>query len=106
MRAPNIAKCRAIERPRPVPPPVKKIARSFNKSCWNTVHRPRFASAVVLRLRGNGILVHSIGKEQDVLQLLHQRVRIAGTGRPMGLAYSAAKVSLEGNSLFNSPKSF
>src|SRR6266852_1298086 len=40
MRAPSIAKCSAMERPRPVPPPLRKIARPLSISCWNTRHRP------------------------------------------------------------------
>src|SRR5580704_8473511 len=37
--APSLAKWTAIERPRPVPPPLMKIARPLNISGWNIVHR-------------------------------------------------------------------
>src|ERR1700730_9401282 len=34
-RAPRLAKCNAMERPRPVPPPVRKIFLDFSRSDWN-----------------------------------------------------------------------
>src|SRR5216684_5983368 len=37
-RAPNSANRNAIDLPSPVPPPVRKIARPFSKSFWNTIH--------------------------------------------------------------------
>src|SRR5260370_35834471 len=38
MRAPSPANRKAIDRPRPVPPPVRNTARPFNKSLLNTFH--------------------------------------------------------------------
>src|ERR1700730_16032672 len=34
-RAPRLAKCTAMERPRPVPPPVRKTPFDFSRSDWN-----------------------------------------------------------------------
>src|ERR1700730_3950866 len=37
-RAPSLAKWMAIERPSPLPPPVRKMARSFRRSGWNMAY--------------------------------------------------------------------
>src|SRR6202040_3444645 len=37
-RAPNLAKWMAIERPSPLPPPVRNMARSFRRPGWNMAH--------------------------------------------------------------------
>jgi len=70
-------------------------------------HRPRIGIAAVLCFRGNEILVHSGNRgrgfrQENYVGAVSQRVMTAGTGRPMALAYSAAKVSFEGNSSVSS----
>src|SRR5882672_1913259 len=49
-----------MERPRPVPPPLRKIARSFRRSLWNTWHH------LFRKIRGppaRGIVSEQAGKE-------------------------------------------